>query len=76
MTKTELDDILRTVYKDDLGDKDLMEILHTFKQYSNNLLIDIKKFKEWIGKFQKTITLKLNDTTTVKSFKLTKKKLK
>lgn len=47
VTKTELDDILKLTYPDQLNDKDLIPIIKRFSSIQNKILIDYKGFKNW-----------------------------
>ena len=58
VTKTELADILRLLYEDELGEKDLEEFLEPYCSSINKILVDYRAFKEYL--FAK---LKSGDTT-------------
>lgn len=47
-----MDDILKSTFETELGDKDLQPILNQFCVSSNEILIEIKKFKDWVSGFQ------------------------
>ena len=48
VTKTELDDIIKLTYPDQLGDRDLSGIIKKFSSIQNKILIDYKGFRDWI----------------------------
>ena len=48
VTQTELDDILKILYKDELADKDLKPLIKPFCCISNKILVDYKKFRDYI----------------------------
>lgn len=47
VTKNELEDIFKTVYTQ-LYNKNLVPLFEEFQTVSNHLLIDMKKFKQWV----------------------------
>jgi hypothetical protein len=49
VTVTELDDILRILYPEELEGRDLSTIYEPFCQPSNKILIDYKAFREWLN---------------------------
>jgi Ca2+-binding EF-hand superfamily protein len=48
VTTTELDDILKMYYKEDLGDKDLRQIMKKYASIQNRVLVDYKLFRDSI----------------------------
>jgi Ca2+-binding EF-hand superfamily protein len=46
VTSTELDDIFKIIYKEDLNNKDISHIIRKYSSIQNRILIDYKKFKE------------------------------
>lgn len=68
VTSTELDDILKIVYKNDLYNKDLMPIIKPYASIQNRILIDYKKFRDHIvteiKKYNKNFTLTGISTTS------------
>lgn len=48
VTSTELDDILKICYKKDLLDKNLKNIFRPFASIQNKILIDYKKFRDFL----------------------------
>lgn len=48
MTVTELDDILKLIYKDQLLNKDLRAIMKKYASIQNRVLVDYKKFRDSI----------------------------
>ena len=48
ITTTELDDILKLNYKEELGNKDLRLVMKKYSSIQNRVLLDYKKFKESI----------------------------
>jgi len=50
VTVTELDDILKLAYKKELADKNLKEIFKPFASIQNRILIDYKKFRDFLLK--------------------------
>ena len=46
VTSTELDDILKIIYKQELENKDISHIIKKYSSIQNRILIDYKKFKE------------------------------
>ena len=48
VTRTELDDILKLYYKNELSDFNLYPIINKFCSISNQILIDYRGFKDWI----------------------------
>lgn len=48
VTITELDDILKIYYKKELTDKNLKEIFKPFASIQNRILIDYKKFRDFL----------------------------
>ena len=50
VTSTELDDILKIHYKKDLIDKNLMPIFSPYSSIQNKILIDYKKFRDFLIK--------------------------
>ena len=50
VTVTELDDILKLAYKKELEDKNLKEIFKPFASIQNRILIDYKKFRDFLLK--------------------------
>jgi Ca2+-binding EF-hand superfamily protein len=48
VTITELDDILKINYKKELTDKNLKEIFKPFASIQNRILIDYKKFRDFL----------------------------
>ena len=48
ITQTELDDILKMHYPEELEDKDLMPIIKRFASIQNKILIDYKRFRDCI----------------------------
>lgn len=67
VTSTELDDILKIVYKDELYNKDLIPIIRQYASIQNRILIDYKKFRDHIvteiKKYNKNFTLTGISTT-------------
>ena len=52
VTSTELDDILKLIYPKKLKNKDLIPVLTQFSSIQNKILIDYKKFRNWVLKGQ------------------------
>ena len=50
VTSTELDDILKLCYKKELSDKNLKIIFKPYASIQNKILIDYKKFRDWLLK--------------------------
>lgn len=48
VTKNELEDIFKTVYPSQLNDKNIVPLFEEFQTVSNHLLIDMRKFKQWV----------------------------
>jgi hypothetical protein len=48
VTTTELDDILKLNYKDELADKDTRLIMRKYASIQNRVLVDYKKFRDSI----------------------------
>lgn len=48
ITQTELDDILKIIYKDELYNKDLMPIIRQYSSIQNKILINYKEFRDHI----------------------------
>jgi hypothetical protein len=48
VTSTELDDILKLIYKNDLVDRDLIPLLKPYASIQNRILIDYKKWRDSI----------------------------
>ena len=48
VTTTELDDILKICYKKELEDKNLKYIFQPFSSIQNKILIDYKKFRDFL----------------------------
>ena len=48
VTVTELDDILKLNYPDELKDKELAPVIKKFSSVQNKILIDYKGFRDWI----------------------------
>lgn len=48
VTSTELDDIIKIIYKEELGNRDLKNIIKKYSSIQNRILIDYKKFKDSI----------------------------
>ena len=48
VTTTELDDILKIQYKEELGDRDLTKIMKKYASIQNRVLVDYKKFRDSI----------------------------
>jgi Ca2+-binding EF-hand superfamily protein len=48
VTASELDDIVKIVYAESLKTKDLIPIMSKFCSIQNRILIDYKKFRDWI----------------------------
>ena len=46
VTSTELDDILKMIYKSELADKDLKPMLKKYASIQNRILIDYKQFRD------------------------------
>ena len=46
VTSTELDDIIKLNYKEELGNRDLTHIIRKYCSIQNRILIDYKKFKD------------------------------
>mmetsp|Transcript_37012 Transcript_37012/g.56752 ORF Transcript_37012/g.56752 Transcript_37012/m.56752 type:complete len:169 (+) Transcript_37012:1449-1955(+) len=55
VTSTELDDILKLKYPKELKNKDLIPILTQFSSIQNRILIDYKKFRDWVLKGQEKL---------------------
>ncbi len=58
VTSTELDDILKICYKKELTDKNLKEIFKPFASIQNRILIDYKKFRDYLLKALKEAAAK------------------
>ena len=50
VTKTELDDIIKVLFPDELKDKDLTEIIKPYQSIQNKILVDYKSFVDNIVK--------------------------
>jgi reverse gyrase len=50
VTSTELDDILKVIYKEELQDKDLKPMLKKYASIQNRILIDYKQFRDSLVK--------------------------
>jgi|694.fasta_scaffold118204_2 Ca2+-binding EF-hand superfamily protein len=48
ITSPEMDDIFRFHYPEDLKEKHIYDILKPFEVVSNKILIEYKKFREWL----------------------------
>jgi Ca2+-binding EF-hand superfamily protein len=48
VTSTELDDILKLSYKKELSDKNLKLMFKPFSSIQNKILIDYKKFRDYL----------------------------
>jgi len=48
VTRTELDDILKMLYPNELANRDLIPIIKTFSSIQNKILIDYKSFMNWV----------------------------
>lgn len=48
VTNQELDDILKLIYPEKLGDKDLKRLFRRFASIQNTILIDYKKMRNFI----------------------------
>jgi len=48
VTKNELDDIIKQLYKEELGDKDIGPFIGKFSSLQNKILIDYRSFKDWL----------------------------
>lgn len=78
VTSTELDDILKINYKNELTDKNLKEIFRPYASIQNRILIDYKKFRDYLlksisdeKKANESRILKLNKfDLTVNDFKI------
>ena len=46
VTSTELDDILKICYKEELKDKNLKDIFRPFASIQNRILLDYKRFRD------------------------------
>ena len=46
VTSTELDDILKLNYKEELGNRDIAHIIKKYSSIQNRILIDYKRFKD------------------------------
>jgi hypothetical protein len=46
VTTTELDDILKLNYKEELGNKDTRLIMRKYASIQNRVLVDYKKFRD------------------------------
>lgn len=66
VTSSELDDILKLYYQNELGHRDLLPIIKKFSSVQNRILIDYKGFVNWIKleikKKQAIETLKSDNT--------------
>ncbi len=50
VTSTELDDILKVIYKEELKDRDLKPMLKKYASIQNRILIDYKQFRDTLVK--------------------------
>lgn len=57
VTRTELDDILKMLYPNELANRDLIPIIKTFSSIQNKILIDYKSFMNWIKQGLKKLGL-------------------
>ncbi len=48
VTNQELDDILKLIYPDEFGDKDLKRLFRKFESIQNTLLIDYKRLRNFL----------------------------
>ena len=48
VTKTELDDILKVLYEDELGNRDLGDLLQPYCSVTNKILVNYRSFKEFL----------------------------
>lgn len=48
VTSTELDDIMKIYFKEELGNKNLKLIFRPFASIQNKILIDYKKFRDFL----------------------------
>ena len=48
VTQTELDDILKILFADELGGRDLTKLIKPFCSIQNKILVDYKKFRDFI----------------------------
>ena len=55
MTRTELDDILKMLYPNDLANRDIIPLIKMFSSIQNKILIDYKSFLNWVKKGVKKI---------------------
>jgi hypothetical protein len=55
VTATELDDIFKIYYKEELGNKDLKLLLKPYASIQNRILIDYKAFKDNLIKKLKAV---------------------
>jgi hypothetical protein len=55
VTATELDDIFKINYKEELGNRDLKALLRPYASIQNRILIDYKSFRDNIIKHLKKI---------------------
>ena len=56
MTRTELDDILKMLYPNDLANRDIIPLIKMFSSIQNKILIDYKSFLNWVKKGVKKIS--------------------
>ena len=49
VTKTELEDIMKIVYEEELADKDLADIIQPFCSIINKIVVDYRAFKEYLN---------------------------
>ena len=71
VTCTELDDILKLFYPHQLEDRDLTPIIQKFSSVQNKILIDYKKFRDWIKlEIKKKKAIKLLKAEKLRSNKI------
>jgi len=52
VTASELDDIVKLYYRNELASRDILPILNRFGSLQNRILIDYKNFKNWVRQAQ------------------------
>ena len=73
VTRAELDDILKIIYKQKLMSRNLQPILDRFASIQNKILIDYKQFRDWIMSYIAKIELLKKQRNEIKELKEARK---
>lgn len=75
VTRAELDDILKIIYKEKLMSRNLQPILDRFSSIQNKILIDYKQFRDWVMSYIAKIENLKKQRSELKEMKEVKKQV-